>query len=138
MTQRKNMVIGFGTGTKRTVAEGQWCKNRPSHARPPMPAVNDHVLYRSNEWFDPVDATVLAIFWQCENGFDNWECLALRDPWPMVRLRVAGTIPAAKLARGSAAPRSTVLDTWEARLEGTAGWLPPDWQKWPRPILGRE
>ena len=100
------------------------------------------VLFRSNDWFDLVDARVLAVFWQCENGFDNWESLALPDPWPMLRLEVAGITPAAKLtltglAAGSVRPRPAIHDTWEARLEGSAGWLPLDWERWPRPIPSR-
>lgn len=100
------------------------------------------VLYRANDWFDPVPAVITQVFWQHQNGVDNTRNLRGPDPWPMVRLDIPAVIPATKLAAdatpfpGTAALRSMTVDTWESRLAGSAGWLPLDWQLWPRPPAG--
>lgn len=136
---RSPVMIGAGV---RGPAEIAWSKDRPAAHRPPPPIPGLAVLYRSNDWFDPVPAVIVQVFWYGENGIDNRRNLRIPDPWPMVRLHVPAVVPAEKLDAdgtllpGSAIPRPTIVDTWESRLDGSAGWLPLDWPLWPRPPAG--
>lgn len=137
----KGMQVGFGAGSPRSLYEGLWARNRPADQRPPAPKPGDLVLYRANGWGPLVDAQIVAVWWRCEDGFDNTIQLRSPDPWPRVRLAVAEPPPAAKILAGKLAPGSvartaTLVDTWEARLEGAAGWLPLDHERWPRPETG--
>lgn len=135
---QKLRTVGFGAGSTRTEQERAWCQNRPPDARPPAPRPGDRVLFRSNMWFDPVPAQVVAVYWRDEDGFGNWANLLLPDPWPRVLLRVTTFSPGTgKLADHLGLPREVVRYrqevTWEARLEGSPGWLPLDYEDWPRP-----
>lgn len=133
---------GYISGDRtRSDAELQWVRNRPSESRPPYPRVGDAVLYRSNEWHDPVPAEVIAVDVQEDDQHMLWP-----DPWPLCRLRVPVVIPDSKrdvsglLLPGAATGRPSLVETREARLEGSAGWLPADHDqyphRYPKPIPG--
>ena len=100
---------------QRSDGELWWARHRPLSARPPVPEVGAGCLYRSNDWFDPVPARVLRVHWD-EFGDVN---LLGDDPWPWLTLDVPG--------------QPYRVKTREARLDGSAGWLPVDYQRWPRP-----
>jgi hypothetical protein len=117
-------------------AEVEWAHQRPSQHRVPVPHVGDEVLYRHNDWEDPTPAEVLEVqplddlddphLWRVEVGpdgqpveLDGRAIIAQRaDPWPRVTLRT----------------RFGVGITREARLRGSAGWLPLDWATRYRPV----
>lgn len=133
----KLAMIGYGAGGFRGLGEARWAHNRPHGDRVPLPKVGDQVLYRSNEFFDPISATVVAV-----NLQPGEPMATLNDPWPMLKLSVVAPLPGSKrdaLGRphpGTAAPRPYYVETREARCEGSAGWLPLDWQLRHRPPVG--
>jgi hypothetical protein len=112
-----------------------WARRRPAELRTPIPAEGDTVLCRLVEWEEPYEATVervqpsddvndphlfeVALDHTAEpvlieglpvmNGLD--------DPWPTLWLVVA--TPGGRIVH---------THTREARLRGSAGWLPPDWK----------
>lgn len=120
--------------------EIDWAHERQPQQRTPVPAVGDEVLYRHNGWGPVARADVLSVqsetdlddphLWRVEtDGFGQPVLLDGRpvmqqrfDPWPLVQLRVPG------LAQR--------VETREARLRGSAGWLPLDWELRFRPLPG--
>ncbi len=119
-----------------TRAEFDWAHCREPQHRVGPPAAGDTVLYRHEPWATPTEATVEWVqpaddvddphLWIVQT--DQWERPMLHggqpvmrpkaDPWPLVRLRT-------KFGR---------VDTREARLRGSPGWLPPDWERRYRPV----
>lgn len=100
-----------------------------------MCKVGDRVLYRSNDWFDEVPAIVIEIHDQdrADPNLFHEDGTPKPDPWPKVTLRIdPDQIPASWDKRRRALARVNI-ETWEARLEGSAGWLHPLWQLYPRP-----
>lgn len=99
--------------------------------REPTPPLKrgDHVLYRSNDWFDPVTAEIVAVDpdWQEDDANRHFA-----QPWLKVRLKVIPPWPESKLGKdgrplpGTAGPAPFMVDTYESRLAGSAGWLPLD------------
>lgn len=127
-------------------------RNRPLNERPPLPAVGDRVRYRRFEWnhdlrtgeiVEPEFAEVVEVqdpqdtadadyaedagwirdpnLWHLirdAQGVPRRDPLGqmlyapVSDPWPWVRLR---------------RPNGIVDETREARLRGSAGWLPLDY-----------
>lgn len=116
--------MGLVGGRQRGAAEVAWAHNRPTAHRTPAPKIGDKVKYRANSWRDDeiLDAEILDVQW------DHPDDMQLTtpngphpDPWPWVILGYeVNKVP--KMVR-----------TREARLDGSAGWLPLDWQRWPRP-----
>lgn len=118
-------------------SELAWARQRPAPHRVPVPRVGDEVLYRHDYWGPVEQAEALAVqsltdlddpmLWQIEvDGFGHPLTLEgrpvisqLLDPWPTVDLRIPG--------RG-------VGRTREARLRGSPGWLPLDWETRYRPL----
>ncbi len=115
--------------------EIEWAHNRPGQHRVPVPRPGDQVMYRHDEWGDVSEAEVLSVqplddlddphLWfpqTDERGqlleLDGRPILAQKpDPWPRVVLRT----------------RYGTAVTREARVRGSAGWLPLDWQTRYRP-----
>lgn len=115
--------------------EIDWAHNRPGPHRVPVPAVGDEVAYRHDPWGPITSAEVLAVqplddlddphLWQVETGpggrplmLEGRPVMAQRpDPWPTLTLRTVHGVGV----------------TREARLRGSAGWLPLDWQSRYRP-----
>lgn len=129
-------IVGFGHGP-RSQFEVSWAHNRPRTHRPPAVAIGDRVLYRSNDWTEPVVAIVVGLA-EIE-GDPNTMLpggLPHPDPWPSVILRIdPDQIPDSwdKRQRGLA---RLAIQCQEARLEGSAGYLHPDWHLYPQPRCG--
>lgn len=117
--------------------EVTWARNRPMNERPPIPKAGDVVAYRHNEWSpDVIDVLVLEVqdledredpnLWhqvKDERGVPIIDGATPRmaqaaDPWPWIIFR-----------RDPASDRTTC--SREARLRGSAGWLPLDWRSRP-------
>lgn len=116
--------------------EIEWAHERPPQHRVRRPAVGDTVLYRHDPWDDPTEATVVWVqpsddvddphLWTAQTDqvgatltHQGRPLLAPRaDPWPRLHLRT----------------RFGLIDTREARLRGSPGWLPPDWRARFRPV----
>lgn len=112
-----------------------WAHERPAEHRVPVPAVGDQVLYRHNAWEPPTEAEVLDVqplddlddphLWRVPLGpdgqpvqLDGRAIIAQRaDPWPRLTLRTVYGVGV----------------TREARVRGSAGWLPLDWESRYRP-----
>jgi len=137
--------------------ESAWARNRPLTERPAIPSVGDLVCYRHNEWSPEVEQIqVLEVqdagdradpnLWHTVRDINGAVLLAadgtpatepVADPWPWLLFR-----------RDPLSTRLTMAR--EARLRGSAGWLPLDWRQRPerwrlpaqtalvqRPDLGR-
>jgi hypothetical protein len=118
-------------GIPHTQQEIEWAHRRPEPHRTPLPVVGDEVMYRHQPWGPVVRAEVTWVqslddmsdphLWQVQTDptgnpvlLEGKHVLQRRfDPWPVVRLRVPGL---------------GVGETREARLRGSAGWLPLDWE----------
>jgi hypothetical protein len=123
-----------------TAEEITWARWRPQEHITPVPAVGDRVLYRAHDWADPVGATVLEEVDDSGLGTPDWNCWRVRvtngvphydgagemildahpDRWPTLLLKVDG--------------QASHVVTREARLRGSAGWLPLDWETRTRPL----
>lgn len=118
-----------------TQQEFAWAQCRPAKDRTPIPEVGDEVMFRHTAWGVPVLAEVLAVqslddisdpnLWRPELGPDG-QLVTLegrhilsgaKDPWPELTLRTPYGVGV----------------TREARLRGSAGWLPLDWESRTRP-----
>lgn len=115
-----------------------WAHERPTEHRTPTPLIGDEVAYRHDPW-GPVVAGVEVVWrqppddlddphlWRVEtDGFgnplvvDGRPLFAQRlDQWPILRIKI---------------PKLGLCDTREARLRGSPGWLPLDWQLRTRPL----
>lgn len=128
---------GGGPGGGRGPLEIAWAHNRPLEHRVPRPKRGDHVLYRSNEWFEPVDAEIVDPAIETDHPDMQWP-----EPWPFVLLRIIPPWPEHKLdvsghrLAGAAGPLPYQVKTQEARLAGAAGWLPLDWRTRVYPEVG--
>lgn len=119
-------------------AEVAWARCRPVADRVPVPELGAAVLYRHDPWGRPVAAVVEAVedlddrtkpnLWEVVRDPASGRILAtpdhvpvarrLADPWPVLHIR----------------SRYGVAVTQEARLRGSAGWLPLDWDQRRRPM----
>jgi hypothetical protein len=121
-------------------SEIHWALNRPPEHRTPIPTVGERVYYRHHEWGEVTEAQVVAVqdpldyadryLWHVltderrrpihdERG--NRVLVPAPDPWPTLTLATDW---------GHRATR-------EARVRGSAGWLPLDWRNRYRPEPGR-
>lgn len=128
-------------------AEVQWARHRPPQDRTPLPAPGDEVLYRHDPWGALMDAHVEEVLFNLDDPSvgaigsqpnpDVWEAqrdpisgaylilhtknviVCKADPWPQLVLTTR--------------PRVMLVTTQEARLRGSAGWLPLDWESRRRP-----
>lgn len=121
-----------------SLEEVRWARARPPADRVPLPQPGDEVLYRHEPWGRPVTGIVEWIEDLDDRTRPNlWEAITdpatgriiatpdhvpvarqLVDPWPVVRVL----------------SRYGLATTQEARLRGSAGWLPLDWQFRYRPM----
>jgi hypothetical protein len=120
-----------------SAAEVAWALERPAPDRSPIPAEGDEVDYRHDPWGPVRRALVLWVqplddfddphLWMVERDptgavllLEGKPIMAQRlDPWPLLRLQVPGV--------GIGLSR-------EARLRGSAGWLPLNWRARRRPM----
>lgn len=149
MTTGRLPTIGAGPTGGRGEHEIYWARGEAHpilgwhpamDRRPPTqhPKPGSHVLYRANDHGPLVDAEVVR--WNLDDADDpNLNCA---QPWPEVRLLVTPPWPESKLDEGghqlanAAGPRPYYVDTREARLDGTAGWLPLDHHTRAYPVVG--
>lgn len=119
-----------GTSIVYTPEEYQWARNRPPAQRTPIPQVGDEVMYRHVEGGPVVRVEVLAVqdleqiddpnLWSFQNDPQGGPVMvegrrvlaAAHDPWPELTLRTPYGVGV----------------TREARLRGSCGWLPLDWE----------
>lgn len=119
-----------GTSIVYTPEEYQWARRRPAGQRTPIPAVGDEVMYRHLEGGPVVRAEVLEVqdlenfqdpnLWYFQTDalgrpveIEGRRVLAKAyDPWPELTVRT---------------PYGVGI-TREARLRGSCGWLPLDWE----------
>ena len=132
-------------GLPATPSQSSWAISRPGPRRVPQPQVDDEVLYRHNSWETPVRATVTWVqpaddiddpnLWQAQTDGSGGTVLVEGkpvfvqnpDPWVRVHLAVhAGQV--------SGMIGGFTVETREARLPGSPGWLPMDWQTRWRPM----
>jgi hypothetical protein len=129
---KTDRIIGFEAGTPRMAPELEWAHNRPADHRPPAVSAGDRVLYRSNDWFEPVPAIVVTVL-DAPGSDANRTGM---DPWPAVILRIdPDRIPASWDKRQRALAKLDIK-TWEARLAGSAGYLHPLWMMFPQMKTG--
>lgn len=121
-----------------SAAEVAWALERPAPDRSAIPAEGDEVDYRHDpwgpvrralvQWVQPLDDFDDPNLWTVQTDpmtgepllLDDRPVMAQRlDPWPLLRLRVPGV--GVGLSR-------------EARLRGSAGWLPLNWRARRRPM----
>lgn len=126
--------------------ETMWARTRPPDQRVPTPQPSDTVYYRHDPWGPLMFATVDEVLddpadprvgghnpdvWEVQRDQVTGKYLVVMgkqlivrkpDPWPQLRL----------LTR----PRTMVIVTQEARLRGSPGWLPLDWETRYRPTPG--
>jgi hypothetical protein len=129
-------------------AEYAWQANRPEDHRVPVPAIGDHVMIRSASWSPELHEAVVVEVQDMESdeanadpnvrdkmtsadhtqvmyGPDGAPLTRLRaDPWPWIHYRHLD-------ADGQATGAERSIR--EARLEGSAGWLPLDHERRERP-----
>lgn len=117
-------------------AEVAWARSRPPQHRVATPAVGEMVRYRHEAWGEPVEALVVAVqdpqdqsdpnLWRIARdghgaplALDGMPVIVpVEDPWPLLTLECRYGRPV----------------TREARLRGSAGWLPVDWETRHRPL----
>jgi len=122
-------------------SEIAWIRCRPAADRTPLPESGDVVLFRLQEWEEPLEAIVERV--QPFDDVDDPHLCAvesdehgeivlvegrpvfsqLEDPWPLVWVKV-------DLGNGATERHHSR----EARLRGAAGWLPLDWRSRRRPL----
>jgi hypothetical protein len=122
------MAVNAHRHTADEVNRARW---RPEEHRTPIPDVGDRVLFRPAEDAGLIHATVLEVTYHDPEGVD-WNCWRVRtnpataapvydedrqvildphpDAWPTLLLKVDG--------------QASHTMTREARLPGSAGWLP--------------
>lgn len=132
-------------GLPATEAQVAWARSRPAPRRTQVPQIGDEVLYRHDSWDTPVRATVTGVqpiddiddphvMQPQTDGAGNVVLVEGRpvfvsnpDPWLLVHLTVdARQIPGVI--------GSFTVETREARLPGSPGWLPLDWADRWRPM----
>src|SRR5690348_6150212 len=132
-------------GLPATPAQVAWARSRPGPRRVPLPQVGDEVLYRHDSWATPVRATVTYVhplddyddphLWQAQTDGQGGHVLiegkpvfiANPDPWPLLHLSVHA-------AQVSGMIGGFTVETREARLPGSPGWLPLNWATRWRPM----
>jgi len=127
-------------GLPATPEQQRWAICRPAPRRVPAPAVGDDVLYRHDSWLDPIPARVIWV--QPTDDVDDPHVMQpqidgqggialiegrpvfVSNPDAWLNVKLAVTID------GSLANATTR----EARLPGSPGWLPLDWEDRFRPM----
>jgi hypothetical protein len=127
-------------GLPVTLAQRAWAICRPFPHRTPRPKVGDEVLYRADSWREPIPARVLWIQPDddvddphvCQVQIDEHGRPTLLDGRPLFV-----TNPDAWLSLKLSITIDGHIEhpiTREARLPGSPGWLPLDWEDRFRPM----
>lgn len=122
-------------GLPATPEQCHWAMCRPARHRVKPPMVGDEVLYRHNNWEDPEVARVVWV--QPTDDVDDPHVMQVQQregrPVLLDGRPVFVTNPDAWL-RVHLRTSHGIADTREARLPGSPGWLPLDWQNRFRPM----
>jgi hypothetical protein len=111
-------------------AEFAWTMHRRGRARVPLPSAGDRVFYRHRHFADVTAARVLEV--QPVPGDDadyQFRVVCDQDARPLLEgagRRIVEDVPDPWITLRLATDWGH-LDCREARLRGSAGWLPPDW-----------
>lgn len=128
-------------GLPATPQQRSWAICRPPQHRVKAPAVGDEVLYRHDSWLEPVPATVEWV--QPVDDVDDPHVCQVQTDGQGGALLIEGrpvfvSNPDAWLLvkLGTTAPGygHVTVTTREARLPGSPGWLPYDWENRWRPM----
>lgn len=141
-----------GEGVLHSPLEYQRARRRPFPERTPLPQVGDELLYRHNggspnvyritvlrvQSLEAMDDANLWYFQTNPDGspflIEGNEVLArAHDPWPLIWARLEEPTRDG-LSGGNVDLRAgSAVETREARMRGSAGWLPLDWETRPQP-----
>lgn len=127
-------------GLPATLAQRAWAICRPPQRRTPRPKVGDEVLYRADSWHEPIPARVLWV--QPDDDVDDPHVMQPQTDGQGGVALVEGrpvfvTNPDAWLSLKLAVTIDGRIEhpiTREARLPGSPGWLPLDWEERFRPM----
>lgn len=139
-----------GDGVLHSPLEYEWARRRRGDHRPPLPSVGDELFYRHNggspnvyrievTWvqsLEDMDDPNLWYFQTDPDGrpvmMEGRQVLARAyDPWPLIRAVLLEPTRDHGSSLDLAAGR--MIETREARMRGSAGWLPLDWETRPQP-----
>jgi hypothetical protein len=123
-------------------AEHAWAQRRPRNMRPPIPAAGDAVFYRHRHWGEVTRARVVDA--QDLDDRDDeylWHVVCDASRAPIIDgagRRVLKRAPDPWVSLHLATDWGHLL-TREARVRGSAGWLPLDWKRrlYPQIVDGR-
>lgn len=140
-----------GEGVLYTPAEYDHARSRPFPERTPIPQVGDELFYRHNggspnvyrievyevQSLEDMEDANLWYFQTLADGvtprtIEGLQVLAqAHDPWPWIKARLleATHDHGKNVDLGAGWP----VETREARMRGSAGWLPLDWETRPQP-----
>lgn len=130
-----------------TPLEYEQARRRPGPERPPLPQPGDVVFYRHVERGPLVRALVVSVqsledfedanlwYWQTDvNGQPVLTASGARilkqafDPWPLLLLQLQEPV-----AGRVSLPAGAAVETREARMRDSCGWLPLDYETRPQP-----
>lgn len=138
-------------GVLHSPLEYEAARRRPASQRTPLPAVDDELFYRHNggspnvyrivvTWVQSLEDQSDPNLWYFQTNPDGspfliegQQVLARAwDPWPLIRARLLEPThdwggSNLDLAAGR------IIETREARMRMSAGWLPLDWETKPQP-----
>ena len=139
-----------GEGVLHSPLEYERARRRPFPERTPLPAVGDELFYRHNggspnvyrievirvQSLEDFEDPNLWYFQTEADGRPRWiegrQVLArAHDPWPLIWAKLQE--PTHELGRNVDLPAGMCIETREARMRGSAGWLPLDWETRPQP-----
>ena len=139
-----------GDGVLHSPLEYEFARRRQGNYRTPLPQVDDELCYRHNGGSPNVYKIVVTEVQSLEDMEDPnlWYFQTLPDgrprieegrqvlarafdPWPSIRARLLE--PTRDWGRNVDLGAGREIETREARMRGSAGWLPLDWETRPAP-----
>lgn len=139
-------------GVLHSPLEYEYARSRPYPERTPIPRVDDELFYRHNggspntyriqvTWVQSLEDMEDPNLWYFQTLPDGITPLIIegqqvlaraKDPWPLIR----GRLMEPTRDRGNNIDLSTgrEIETREARMRMSAGWLPLDWETRPQPV----
>lgn len=140
-----------GEGVLYAPSEFLQARRRPGPDRPRIPQVDDELFYRHNggsphvyriqvTWVQSLEDMEDSNLWYFQSNPDGSPLMLdggsmvlarAHDPWPL--LRAVLMEPTNDHGRNVDLAAGWPIETREARMRGSAGWLPLDWQSRPQP-----